>query len=275
MFIPRFIKNIAYILLPDAILQSLRVFHYSRQFKGFDPKAISEYDIVSKLIPSGSTVIDIGANIGLFSKCFSFIVGAEGKVYSLEPVPQTYKVLFSNSKLLKFGNVIPMNYAASDVETTVTMVIPTYQSRHGIDAQGNVYEGRGENYYEAKIISGNDAYSDKQVQAKTKTIDSLFLDISKNISFIKCDVEGHELQCILGSLSIIQRDMPAMLIEVMDNPEQNTSPAFRLFKILRETGYTPFYLKDGFLMPVEGSNNEINFFFLSPHHIQLLGSIIG
>lgn len=268
-----FLKNTAYSLLPEGILRKLKNVHYNRQFKAFDIISIPEYEIISRLVPSGSTVLDIGANIGLFSKCFSLIVGSRGKVYSLEPVPQTYGVLCSNIELLKPNNVESMNYAASDAEETVTMIIPTYQSRHGVDARGNVYEGKGENYYEAKIISGEADLSAKQVTVQTKKIDSLFFDTSKNISFIKCDVEGHEFPCILGSLKIIKRDQPALLIEIMKDPKSDSSSG-QLFRILQEEGYQPFCLHDHFLKQYDGQTKDINFFFLKPHHVQLVSSLI-
>jgi FkbM family methyltransferase len=180
-------------------------------------------------------------------------------------------------KFLKFRNVIPLNYAASDTETTVTMVIPTYQSRHGIDIQGNVYEGKGDNFYEAKIIRTDVDMVEpaaKSIVVKTKTIDSLFAYILGIISFIKCDVEGHELECILGSLNVIRKDQPALLIEVMGDPLQTTSSAFRLFEILRNEGYLPYYLKDQFLRPFKERCGEINFFFLMPHHLVIVNSLL-
>jgi FkbM family methyltransferase len=269
------LKNIAYLLLPEPILRRLKNAHYSRTFKTFSIELIPEYTIMSQLIPIGSTVLDIGANIGLLSKCFSFLVGPGGRVYSLEPVPQTYDILCSNITLLTFNNVVSMNYAVSDTETTAIMVIPTYQSRHGIDIQGNVYEGMGDNFYEAKIIHENEREAaSKHVTVETKKIDSLFADYPGNISFIKCDVEGHELACILGSLKVIRRNKPALSIEVMGDRNEADSSANRLFKILRNEGYGSFYLNKGVLRPLDAKSNEINFFFLLPRHIAQLNSVI-
>lgn len=264
-------------VLPEGLMTRLKYIHYHRTFKAFPVNLISEFEIMSLLIPADSTVLDIGANIGLFSKCFSLLVGSKGKVYSLEPVPQTFSILCSNIKFLTFDNVTPLPYAASAKETTVTMVIPTYQSRHGIDVNGNLYEGKGDNFYEARIIDEKAEVQEsasKRLPVETKKIDLLFSDC-QNISFIKCDVEGHELPCVLGSLKILQRDQPALLIEVMDDPTQKTSPAFQLFEILKKEGYTPFIFKDKFLRPFMGDSDAINFFFLRPHHLAIVHSFLN
>jgi len=48
------------------------------------------------LIPSGSTVVDAGANIGMFSAFFAAAVGPNGHVYSFEPQLRVYEMLCTN-----------------------------------------------------------------------------------------------------------------------------------------------------------------------------------
>jgi len=268
-----FLKNIAYSLLPEGLLLRLKKIRNYYTLKNHYTDLVPEYYILSQLIAKGSVVIDLGANIGLFSRCFSLIVGQTGKVYSLEPIPATYQVLCSTMKLLKISNVIPLNYAASNKEMISIMGIPSYQQRHGIGTDGKVYEGKGQNYYEARMITEDSESFLERVAVQTRTVDSLFLDFPSKISFIKCDVEGHELQCILGSLSIIRRDEPMLLIEILNNPNQNGSQAYRLFELLKEEGYAAFYLRDGFLRPYK-QNKEVNFFFLKSQHLASAHSLI-
>lgn len=49
-----------------------------------------------ELIPSGSTVVDAGANIGMFSAFFAAAVGPNGHVYSFEPQLRVYEMLCTN-----------------------------------------------------------------------------------------------------------------------------------------------------------------------------------
>ena len=269
------LKSIGYSLLPERFLRKLKSVHYRRTVGAFAIETIPEYPMMSRLVQADSAVLDIGANIGIFSKCFSFLVGPEGEVFAFEPVPQTFEILSANVKLLAFPNVIPLQYAVSDIHTTVTMEIPSYQSRHAVDSRGAVYQGKGDNFYEAKIIDNiRIEPSSKQVTVETMTVDSYFAEYRKPISFIKCDVEGHELQVIRGSLATIRKYQPALLIEVMDNPRDPSSPAFQLFEVLTGEGYAPFSWKDGLLKRVTDDKDEINFFFLTSRHLSMVDSFL-
>src|ERR1700738_3642727 len=50
-------------------------------------------DRLKELVPSGSLVIDVGANVGFFSLRFARWVGDGGKVISIEPEDRNYDSL--------------------------------------------------------------------------------------------------------------------------------------------------------------------------------------
>jgi len=50
-------------------------------------------------IKEGMNVLDIGANIGYYSLIFSKLVGAKGRVFSVEPTKSTYEKLLRNIQL--------------------------------------------------------------------------------------------------------------------------------------------------------------------------------
>jgi hypothetical protein len=68
-------------------------------------------------------------------------------------------------------------------------------------------------------------------------LDSFFSGSEYKISFIKCDVEGHELSCIKSSLETIEQSNPPMLIEISTDPDCPDSEAFQIFDMLRALGY--------------------------------------
>lgn len=68
------------------------------------------------------------------------------------------------------------------------------------------------------------------------------------VSFIKLDVEGHELQVLEGAKNVILENLPTILVELIDY-ENSEVPSF-----LKELGYT--------LEPIE--RPEKMFLFPSP-----------
>ena len=47
-----------------------------------------------------------------------------------------------------------------------------------------------------------------------KTLDGILAGRQQRVSFIKCDVEGHELEVFQGALAILDTDRPNLLVEI-------------------------------------------------------------
>jgi predicted methyltransferase len=105
--------------LPSLWQQELKRLYYRCQihrqtFETTEP----EFLILDQLISAGDWVIDIGANVGHYTKRFSDLVGPQGRVIAVEPVPDTFALLAANVLLFQYRNVTLLNLAASD-QTTV------------------------------------------------------------------------------------------------------------------------------------------------------------
>jgi len=189
--------------------QELKRFRYRYQIKrdtfvSEEP----EFSVLDQLISKGDWVIDIGANIGHYTKKFSDLVGAEGRVIAIEPVPFTFALLASNISLLNWANVTLLNVAASSQTAVLGMTIPDFE--------------RGlKNYYQASIVD-----SESHFQVMAISLDSL--NILHRVSLIKIDTEGHDPVVLQGMLNLVKRDHPTLIIET-------TSP--QVFQILAELGY--------------------------------------
>ncbi len=234
------IKSLAYKILPDFSINSLKKKRHSRQFKDFRGDNLSEFPIFEKIITQGSSVIDLGANIGLYSKCFSSLVGETGKVYSIEPIPFTFSVLSNNIIKSNLQNVLPFQFAASNKVGDSEMTIPSYRETHGIDSKGNQYAGEGLNYYTASLESFSSAESHR-VSVPLLTLDDFVRNNNiADISFIKCDVEGHELAVFQGASQSLRKFSPSLYIEIMDDLSEPTTNGAALFDYLIDFGYRPY-----------------------------------
>ena len=244
--------------LPEPALQFVKKIYYLRRLESFSTEEEPDLKVVQYLVKPGDYVIDIGANIGIYSKFFSELVGPDGRVYSIEPVPSTYEILCSNISRLLLANVEPVNCAISDRNAVVTMEIPRFPRG-------------GENYYRAYIIK--ESMRDTKVRSvdvEAVTIDSKFLDISGRISFIKCDVEGHELACLEGAKRFLAQCQPACLIEISDDPDNSESSGYQVFELLSERGYSPWVFDRMVLKRRIPGQINTNYFFLRDEHIDIL-----
>jgi FkbM family methyltransferase len=140
----------------------------------------------------GDCVIDVGANIGTYTRILSQWVGPEGSVHSYEPVPETFSYLCNNVTKFGMANVIVHNAAAS--------------SQHGV---GKMHVPNS-NIYRARLSSDGD------FPARLVRLDDEFSQLIR-VAFIKCDAERHEKEVIEGALALIERDHPAWLIETWDD----------------------------------------------------------
>ena len=64
-------------------------------------------------MPKYGVFVDIGANIGFWSLCFSHCC-PESKICSIEANPETFAVLLKNIEINAFQNILPLNIGVSD-----------------------------------------------------------------------------------------------------------------------------------------------------------------
>ena len=180
---------------PHRLQNKLKSIHFARQIKkGTFISNEPEYKLLDKLMCPGDWVVDIGANVGHYTKRFSELVGAHGRVIAFEPVPTTFFLLSANTQLFPFQNVTLINSAVSDKLDIVRMSIPIFTS--GLS-----------NYYQAHISSDKNS----AVAVLTMSLDSM--EITRKISLIKIDAEGHEAFVLAGMRKLIEKWHPILIVE--------------------------------------------------------------
>ena len=220
-----------------------------------------EFRVIKLLVHPGDSVLDLGANMGFYTKPFSDLVGPTGRVFSFEPLPANLEILEHMVWKLHLSNVEVFRYAVSDTNDNVALEIPLWESGE-------------ENVYEAKVMRGRVDSKHRLVIAQARTIDSLFSTIPLKFTFMKCDIEGHEFHALRGSQFVIEQSRPACMIEVMGNADAPNSEARKTFELLQRWGYVA-YCFDGARMtrqqkPPRGQEKGVDYFFLTQTHVELL-----
>ena len=80
----------------------------------------SEVSMMRSFLREGSTVIDVGANIGDLTLPLARAVGDSGRVYAIESHPENFNILCANLALNSIQNTRPINAfiaTSSDVDT--------------------------------------------------------------------------------------------------------------------------------------------------------------
>lgn len=245
-------------LTPQNILQLIKKIHYARSVRSISEKEEPELKVIRHLLAPGYYAADLGANIGVYTNCLSELVGMSGRVYSIEPIPLTFEILRFSVRRWKLKNVELINCAISDTEGYVTMEVP-------------LYESGGENFYGARIATHEVQQQPlRRVRVPSTTVDSLFSELNPVISFIKCDVEGHDLKCIRGAIQTIRNCKPAWLIEISGDPDNEQSPAYETFGILGANGYEACWFDGTTLRVRRPRERTVNYFFLTDEHLRIL-----
>jgi FkbM family methyltransferase len=204
---------------------------------------------ISQFIKKGDTVLDIGANIGLWSGRFNKMVDSSGTVYAFEPIPQTFNNLSSLWHDKK--NIILINIALSDVEKTVEFIIP----KSGYSLPTSAISST------ADQISINSNYNFSDIHAYPLDLIYENLNISA-CSFIKCDVEGHEYEVMKGANNFISKFKPNIFVEICEEKWIDNNPLKSNISIyLYSLGYKSYQILNG-RMTEEFSKSSENFFFI-------------
>ena len=182
-----------------------------------------ELKMLPRLVSKTDVALDIGANAGFYAFRMSKIFS---KVYAFEINDE----LTADLRKYNPGNIAVMPVGLSSKAGEATLYIPVL---NGLPLTGW-----------ASLAPGNfpDATSEVTKLVKIATLDSFQLE---NVSFIKIDVEGHELQVLEGARRTLSTQRPTVLIEIK---EQNRAAAFQFFS---ELNYVARKLED--LAGVQGS----------------------
>lgn len=166
-----------------------------------------------ELCKSSNTIIDIGANTGIYS-LVAKAVRPGSSVFAFEPIPRIYRQLQTNIRLNGF-DIYGSNVAVSN--------------RDGVQ---KIFDGTGGHTYTASLTRGFDQNNvDLDVQT-TKLSTFIREQHLSAIDIMKIDVEMHEFEVLQGMEEFLSIMKPTLLIEIL-TPELGE----RIGQLLSGMGY--------------------------------------
>ncbi|MDF1825469.1 MAG: FkbM family methyltransferase [Verrucomicrobiales bacterium] len=233
-------------LLPQGLQQRLRDAHYLSKLKSAKISDEIDLGVIELLVNPGDTVMDIGANFGLFTRFLSERVGADGKVFSFEPTETMSRVLNHNVTSMDLKNVETSRYALSDKKGSAQIKVP-------------LHNNHSPNYYEASLCSVEESEAGEIDTIETTTLDAFCDDEAiKDLAFIKIDVEGHEIAVLNGARITLERFRPTILLEV-NEPLDEEGHGREVRDLTGYLGYKINVFENGTIRKRESGESLVNY----------------
>jgi FkbM family methyltransferase len=178
--------------------------------KEYEPEIV---DLIIKKINPQKDVINIGANIGLYSNLTASKINSNRKVLAIEPTSGAFDLLKKNINRNRNENKIILYKGVAsdkvgDCEMHIISGMEEYSSVGSLvhDAVINNLK------FKKEIVPGN-------------TVDNLINENNLEPQLLVMDVEGAELKVVLGAKNTLQKHCPIIISELSDKLllEQNTS----------------------------------------------------
>lgn len=174
--------------------------------------------LISRYLEPGTVALDVGAHFGYYTTRFSSLVGEAGEVIAWEPNDSSRRILERQLARRSIRNVRVLPFAAWSTSTNVQLDIdgPLGVTSH---------------------ITTSSKVGGSRVQGRT--IDEIVLGLGNvRVGFIKIDVEGAEVEALLGAKHTLLKHRPVVLCEIGSDYGISTSAHLtKLFNLLDATDY--------------------------------------
>ena len=155
----------------------------------YEPQIIEQFKSYCR---TGMNVLDIGANIGVYTMLAAKLVGTHGKVFAYEPYPTNCTLIRKSIQENQFKNIQLFQNAVSDKEEFIYL-----DSEPG-----------GSN---CMSIQADPAYIPELI-VQSVTVDAT-IPKETRIDLIKIDIEGFEGIAIQGMLNTLNNNRPIIFME--------------------------------------------------------------
>ncbi|HXA79884.1 MAG TPA: FkbM family methyltransferase [Opitutaceae bacterium] len=179
--------------------------------------------------------IDIGAHKGGYAYWMTRAVGPQGRVIAFEPQPELAARL--RCSFQHRSNVTIENMGLSNQCGQLTLNVPGTGPSPGAS-------------FETTEVTAD---ATRKITVEVSTLDARLTPPHPRVSFIKCDVEGHELSVFMGAERTLREERPALLFECEQRHHGQRDIA-EVFNYLGGLGYRGFFFLGNALRPLAEFN---------------------
>jgi FkbM family methyltransferase len=198
--------------------------------------------IVERLVHPGDHVVDAGANWGLFCARLAELTGATGRVTTFEPNPAHRHTLGAIAARHPW---VALHLAAlSDQPGSADLAVPVHEGRE-LSALATL---------DPAAAAGDVRF--EKLPVEVTTLDAALGDDGPPVRFVKCDVEGHELEALRGGERMLRRDHPAVLLEAEQRHQPEGRSVTEVLDHLRWLGYRGWCVRGDRVAPIAGFDVE-------------------
>lgn len=155
----------------------------------YEPHVIERF---AQALHSGAYVLDVGANIGLYTMKAAAIAGEHGRVFAVEPLPQNHRALYGGIVRNGYSNVSVLPFAASDGPGLIPAIC-------ALDSSNG-------------IVGVRSAGNSEEIMVPTQRLDDILATIPR-LDVVKIDIEGHEPVAWRGMSALLQKHRPTVFSE--------------------------------------------------------------
>jgi FkbM family methyltransferase len=228
-------------ICPDNLFYDLRKYYIRNKLeKGMYDNNEKEMNILKYLVKPGHVALDLGANIGSYTRLLSKLVDQNGTVHAFEAMPSTYGYLVFNMKQNLYNNVVTYNVAVGDKLGLCVLIFPNAGMK-------SIYRAG---------LKQHEYVSGKEFTVPMSTLDSFYPHCFNKVDFIKCDVEGAELLVFRGAKQVLLETRPKIICEISNGSGMLGTSEAEIFKLFQHHGYQPFFYDGRKLVLCKAKDNR-------------------